>query len=451
MTRVNNRPFFAVAALCIALWLPAAVRAQSGSSINVFSPYSAYGVGEVNTPGSLASRSLGGTGVAQRSVSTVNLLNPAAYSATLSRSMLFSLSLEGGGYYNSQKQPDGSMARTSYNTVNFHDIALQFSIAKGLGIGFSLTPYSSVGYRFYDRQILGNVGLAEYDYTGDGDVTEVKLGAGWEIFKNFSIGVAAQYYWGDIERTYTTTIYPYTDTGSYPTVAGSSNYSISRIKGQVGLQYAPILNRRRILSIGATYDFGGNLEPRVTEKIYASTGGGYLQTISKDETGHLPLLLPHKLTVGLFYETNRFSVGVDYDYQDWEARNSRGVQLAGGGFEVAYCNTHTLRAGVEWTPNRNDVRQFIRRMHYRLGANYGNYHQQFDGRKLPQYAVTLGVGIPVRFGGFSSIDVGVEYGCRGTHEIIAQSVGIVKQHYVRFAIGFSFFGDDYWFVRPKYD
>ena len=63
-----------------AAMFPFAVSAQT-SSINAFSPYTMYGIGEQNTPGTLQMRSMGGAGVAMRSVSTVNLLNPAAYSA----------------------------------------------------------------------------------------------------------------------------------------------------------------------------------------------------------------------------------------------------------------------------------------------------------------------------------------------------------------------------------
>ena len=435
-----------LAAVLFAAATPCSLFAQ-GSSINAFSPYSMYGIGEINTPGSLPTRSMGGAGVARRDASGVNLLNPAAYSVTLSRSILFNFGLEGQNYYNSQPKPDGSTARTSYNTFNFHDIALQIPLAKHLGLGFSLTPYSSVGYRLYDREILEDVGLAEYDYTGEGDVTEVKIGMGWEIFKNFSIGVAAQYYWGDIDRDFTTTIIPYTGTGSYPAAVGNSNYSISRIKGQVGLQYTPLLDRKRMLTVGATFDIGGDLEPRVTNKIVVNST---LESTAKADVDHLPIVLPRQLTAGVFYETTRVALALDYVYQHWGSRNEV-AETAAGGFEAAYCNTNTVKVGVEWTPNRNDVRRFLKRWHYRLGFNYGNYHQTFGGERLNQYAVTFGFGIPVKFGGFSAIDVGVEYGCRGSHDKVAENVGLVKQQYFKFAVGFALFGDDYWFVRPKYD
>ncbi len=446
MFKTKNSYLYALAIVCVAAVMPGVVRAQE-SSINAFSPYTMYGIGEINTPGSIAVRSMGGAGVAQRSVSNVNMLNPAAYSVTLSKSVLFNFGLEGQNYYNSQRQADGSTLRTSYNTFNFHDIALQLPIARHLGLGFSLTPFSSVGYRFYDRETLGTVGLAEYDYTGEGDVTQVKAGLGWEIFKNFSLGVAAQYFWGDIERNFTTTIIPYTGSGSYPAVVGNSNYSVSRIKGQVGLQYTPILSKKRILTVGATYDLGGDLKPDVTEKIITNSN---FESVAKNQVTNLPVVLPHRLTAGLFYETTKFSVAADYTFENWGKRNTYS-QMASGGFEVAYCNTSTIKCGVEWTPNRNDVRNFLRRWHYRLGFNYGDYHQTFGGERLHQYAVTLGFGIPVKFGGFSSIDVGFEYGSRGRDGMIRDNVGIIKQNYFKFAVGFALFGDDYWFVRPKYD
>lgn len=435
------------------LWVvfPAAVCAQT-SSINAFSPYSMYGIGEVNTPGSLPSRSMGGMGVAMRSPASVNLLNPAAYSVTLRKSVLFNFGLEGQNFYNSQRKADGSLAKTSYNTFNFHDIALQIPLTKGLGLGFSLTPYSSVGYRVsrieQNDQVWGDVGRVKYAHAGDGDITEVKVGLGWEIFKDFSVGVAAQYYWGDIDRSFSTTVVPYVGEGTYTAAMGTTNYSVSRIKGQIGMQYNVINTFKRTLTLGATFDIGGDLQPRITDRIYLND---LFETTVKDTDTHEKIVLPRQLVAGLFYETPRFAVGADYVYQNWGSSNPGVETITTGGFDVAYRNTHTVKFGVEWTPNRNDVRRFYKRWHYRAGFNYGGYNQTFGGMKVNQYAVTAGIGIPVRFGGFSSIDLGVEFGSRGSHANIADRVGLVKQNYFKFAIAFAMFGDDYWFVRPKYD
>jgi len=149
----------------------------------------------------------------------------------------------------------GANKSTAYNTFNFHDIAFQMPITRKLGLGFSLTPYSSVGYRTkyyhdYDPSdpVWGNVGRVQYNYQGEGDVSEVKLGLGWEVFKNFSIGVAAQYYWGSIDRDFIMTPTSITGEGTFASTVGLDSYTISTVKGQVGVQWSPILNQKRILT-----------------------------------------------------------------------------------------------------------------------------------------------------------------------------------------------------------
>ncbi len=430
------------------------------SSINAFSPYTMYGIGELNTPGTLSMRSMGGVGVAMRNTGMVNLLNPAAYSATPQKSFLFSFGVEGQHYRNSQND-SGIKKKSAYTSANFHDVAFQLPLGKRLGLGFSLTPYSSVGYRtkFYRAgdsldPVLGNVGPVQYTYQGEGDVTEVKAGLGWTIFKNFSLGVAAQYYWGDIDRSFVATVSSITGDGNFNSAVGSSNYSISSFKGQVGLQWSAILNSKRALTFGATFDIGGDLRPRVSETIYTSD---LYSTAVKDETQTLELVLPRQLAVGAYYQTVKWTLGADYVYQNWGARNSAPVRTSvgpsGESLEVAYTDTNTIKFGAEFTPSRYDVRHFFRRWSYRAGFRYGTYNQTFGGHHIAQYAVTLGVGIPIKFLGSSAIDVGVEYGRRGYN--VAERVGLVRQQYFKFAVGFSLFAGsengEYWFMRPKYE
>lgn len=451
-------------AVALTTLLPVAVGAQT-SSINAFSPYTMYGIGEQNTPGTLPMRSMGGIGVAMRGTGVVNLLNPAAYSAVPQKSFLFNFGMEGQNYYNSQSVA-GQNKSTAYNTFNFHDIAFQLPLAKRVGLGFSLTPYSSVGYRTqYDHPydpsdpVWGNVGRVQYKYQGEGDVTEVKLGIGWEVFKNFSIGIAAQYYWGDIDRDYvsmTTAIVPESGAG-FSSIVGNDNYSISSIKGQIGVQWNAIMTPKRALTVGAAFDFGGDLNPRVTS---TTTINNLTNTTVRDNTDNLALTLPRQLSLGAYYQTSRWTVGMDYVFQNWGGRNKGSVftGVTGSGadrtsYEVAYANTSTVKVGVEFTPARYDVRHFFKRWSYRAGFRYGNYHQTFDNRKLSQYAVTAGVGVPVKFLAISAVDIGFEYGRRGYN--IAERIGLVRQQYFKFAIGFTLFAGsengEYWFLRPKYD
>lgn len=430
--------------------LPWTAGAQS-SSINAFSPYTMYGIGELNTGGTLPSRSMGGVGVAMRKPGFINLLNPASFSSVPQKSFLFDFGIEGQNYYNSQ-QVDGATKKSAYNTINFHDIALQFPLARKVGFAFSLTPYSSVGYRTRSSQIDGRYGFADYLFEGDGDLTEVKFGIGWELFKNFSIGAAAQYYWGDIGRTFVMTPSNIVDNTTIASTVGKDTYTISRFKGQFGLQWTPVADSKRMLTLGATYDIGGDLRP---ERTYTVSVGNNSNATVVDDTGHLALSLPRQIAAGVFYRTPRLSLGFDYVYQDWRSANS-GLEVAtAAGYEVAYANTNTFKIGVEYTPNYMDTRRFLSRWSYRAGFRYGDYNQTFGGRRLAQYAVTVGFGIPVRFLSASAVDVGFEYGYRGRGGNIAEQTGFIRQRYFKFSIGFSLFASpntqEYWFVRPKFD
>lgn len=444
----------------VALLLPVVAEAQT-SSVNAFSPYTMYGIGEQNTPGTLRMRSMGGVGIAAREASMVNLLNPAASSAAPRKTFLFSFGLEGQNYYNKQTVNEVEK-HSAYNTFNIHDVALQMPLAKRLGLSLSLHPYSSVGYRtsyYHDlnSDLTGQVGPMLYTYQGEGDITEVKLGVGWEVFKNFSIGAAVQYYWGEIERNFVMAPTSIVGEGSYLSTVGLDQYDISSFKGQVGVQWNLIFNPKRILTLGATFDFGGDLKPTQTSLIYNANNNS---TEVKNEEEQLSLVLPYQAGVGLFYRTAKWAFGVDYIYQNWGGRNKESIKTGLSGsdatdyYTVAYTNTNTIKAGVEFTPNRYDVRHLLKRWSYRLGFRYGTYNQTFNGEYLDQYAVTAGIGIPVKFFGISMIDVGVEYGLRGTN--LAPKLGLVSQQYFKFGVGFSLFAgaaenNEYWFTRPKYD
>lgn len=429
--------------------LPWTASAQS-SSINAFSPYTMYGIGELNTPGTLPTRSMGGVGVAMRNPGFINLLNPAAFSTVGQKTFLFDFGVEGQNYYNSQKV-EGATKKSAYNTFNFHDIALQFPLAKKVGAAFSLTPYSSVGYRTRGAAIDGQFGWTEYLYQGDGDVTEVKFGIGWEVFKNFSIGAAAQYYWGDINRTFVMTPTNIVDNTTIASTVGKDNYSVSRLKGQFGVQWTPVVNNKRMLTLGATYDIGGDLKPQRSHTIYV---GNNSSASVVDDSRHIALSLPRQVAAGVFYRTPKISLGFDYVYQDWRSVNTA-EETTASGYEVAYKNTSTLKLGVEYIPNFMDTRRFLNRWSYRAGLRYGDYNQTFGGKSLQQLAVTVGIGIPVRFLSASAVDVGFEYGTRGRSGNIAEGVGFIRQQYFKFSIGFSLFASpnsqEYWFVRPKYD
>ncbi len=459
MQALKTRIFRAI--IAIVLLLPMGAAAQNlHSSVNTYSPYSMYGMGELATPGNAIQRAMGGIGVAMYSTNMTNMLNPAAYGFTPRQSFLFNFGIEAGHYRNSQAKfgSSASEAKTAYNSVNIHDVAFQMPLAKGLGLGFSLTPYSDVGYSMYNDDlssgVAGNVGRVRYQYYGDGNVTDVKVGLGWAPFKKFSVGVSMIYYWGNISRSYNAMVSDViTGSGEYSSTVGKDTYDVSKIKAQFGVMYSPILNNERVLTFGATYDLGGALEPDMKKYVYVDNL--LTSVVREQEEKSLPLRLPSQVVAGFFYQDPKVRFGVDYVYQDWGNQNTDYMESGGRGVHVAYTDTHTIKAGFEIIPRFTDVGNYLNRMSYRIGVRYGDYYQTFGGSTVQQYAITAGIGLPIRLFGRSSVNIAFEYGHRNPAEdtimINDVKVGMVKQNYYKMSLGLTLFGEDKWFHRYKYE
>ena len=445
--------------IAILLLLPASAAAQMlANSVNTYSPSSMYGLGELSSKGNVVQRSMGGIGVAMWTNNMVNVMNPAAYALTPQQSFLFNFGMEGAHFRNEQtKYGTDKKIETAYNTVNIHDIAFQMPLAKNLGLGFSLTPYSSVGYNMYgddlSQDIAGNVGRVRYQYLGDGDVTEVKAGLGWKPVNSVAIGVAAIYYWGNIERSYETKVSNITGDGAYSSTLGVDTYDVSRFKLQAGIMWNPIYRDERILTLAATYDLGGPMKPSMMKYVYVDNV--LTSVVRQENDSALPLRLPHQFSAGFFYQTLKIRVGADYVYQNWGSQNSSFIESGGKGVHVAYTDTHTIKAGFEIVPRASDVTHYLNRVAYRIGARMGDYYQTFGGSRVKQYAVTAGVGLPIRLFGRSSVNVGFEFGMRRPEsdniKVGEEMVGMIKQTYFKASIGLNLFGEDRWFVRYKFD
>lgn len=436
----------------MATLLSGSVRAQE-NSLNVFSVYSMYGLGILDTQGTSSTISMGGAGVASRSRTTVNMLNPASYSTALSKGILMEFGVDGSMYNSSQVVDAERLSSRSY-TANFHDIALQIPVAKGLGVGFSLSPYASSGYQISDSFLTDTADFVQYVFQGSGTVTLVKFGVGWEVAKRLSIGLAGQYYWGNLDREFSAVTTNIITPGTAISAAGVDNTSISRMKAQVGVQWAPYVSEKgnESLTLGATFDLGGDLNPRYARVV---SGSGYddYEIFAQNDTTKISVVLPRQLSVGATYNSSKLTLSLDYTYQNW-VNGNEDVVYTSSGADVVYNNVHQLRLGAEYVPNRMDVRKYMRRMSYRGGVRYGGYQYTFGGEKIPQYAITGGVSFPLNMIGISRINLGAEWGGIGsTKDITIDSgtLGLVRTNYLKLSLGITLFGDDYWFQRPQID
>ncbi len=421
--------------------------AQTTATKNTYSIYSMYGVGNIATQGTLSTRSMGGAGLANRSAAKINLLNPASYSIAIRQGILMDVGFEGSLVTNSQKS-GSTVSHSSYLAGTISNIALQIPIAKGFGIGFSLAPYSTIGYNIntYDTT-QPDIGLMTKNYQGSGEITVVKFGAGYKLAKNLSVGLSANYYWGLIDRYYSLMIYPIDGTNEMSPMQAVDGTYVSKILGQVGVQWDAYAKNYTRISVATTYDMGGNLAPEDDLIVTSGSADDVQGLTSVDDTISPALYMPHKITVGATYQDRKWHAAADYSFDVW-ARN--GSEMSSNGIDVAYCNVSTMKMGLEYTPNKLDSRRYFRRASYRVGTRIGNYYQTFDNKTLMEWSMTAGMGLPINMFGMSNVDIGVEYGSLGSLKSVG-GANLVRQNYFKLAVGITLFGDDYWFQRIKFD
>lgn len=413
------------------------VYAQDGT-INIFNPYSMYGIGAISPQGTPSSLSMAGAGVASRSVLDINTQNPASYSMASAKSFLLSFGMLGENNY-----LKNSFTKTSHNSFNLSDVSLSFRLAKRLGFGFTMSPYSNVGYYISRNEsnpdIIESVGKVEYRNSGTGSVNRLKTGFGWMPLKNFSFGVNYVYYLGSIDKFSQTLITPIINSNQYRNTVVSETQRLNQSAVEIGLQYSFVFKNNRSLVLGAVYQPKIKSSIKDTREGYLYEGSFLADTIFSS-VGKMKYSVPNKVILGATYKTTKLNLSVDYEYNQW-----------GGTLEnepenrLKYVSTHQGRLGFEYIPNRFDIRSQLKRWTYRVGVRYGNSYMNMNGQDIKEYAVSFGLGIPIQRGGFSLLNIGAEFGKQGTTKN-----GLVANRFARVFLGFSLFANNEWFIKQKF-
>ncbi|MCR5018811.1 MAG: hypothetical protein K6A64_08450 [Bacteroidales bacterium] len=410
--------------------------AQDNGTYSGYSPYSVYGVGPLHQAGTAYNRSMGGVGIASRNNRFVNILNPASITARDSLSFMADFGLDGrASIFN-----DGQY-RSGNNLFNISDFVLSFPIYRHSAFMVGITPYSDVGYKFVDKDYgaasIAENGIRTSTYAGGGSVYQLFAGAAVTLWKRLSIGGEYIFYFGDIERS-SKDVYSKSD------VLGQTQSYIYQITGHSfkgGLQYEqPIGNDR--LTFGATY----LLEAPVSGyRTYSSARviSGSSETPSEEEVKVDGIRFGSEAGFGLAYQVaDKYRFEVDYTMSDWKNSGFDAMPgLSNENFSSGLA--HSFKAGVEYTPNRFDIRYYMKRVSYRAGIYYDQSYFMVNNQPVNDIGITVGATFPV-FRWYNGLTVGLQAGQRG----VAGS-GMVRERYFGFSLGANIF--DIWFQKPHYE
>jgi len=439
-----KRIFSRAILLAVLVSAGSAAYAQSGEYLS-YTPYSIFGIGDLSNQGSAYNRSMGGVGVASRNVRYLNTLNPASVTARDSLSFLLDFSLTNNNTL--YRQGDNRSAR---NITNLSNLGVSFPIWRSLAMTMGVAPYSSCGYIFSVKEtdpvaIANNGNITYYDY-GQGGLYRLYGGLGYALTKSLSIGAEADYIFGSSTKYFTET---FSNTG-VNTVKDTYTLNLSSFTGKFGVQYEQKLGSKTKLGLGATYTLASNLNGTV-DYTHQSVGSVENVTVSSwsDTLSNNPgkVRLSGELAVGVSLNfEERLRLELDYIRADW--RNTgmgtvEGFSCSNSALPFRAGVRQSYRAGMEFTPDRYNVRYYSRRISYRAGAYYNNEYYTVGGSEINSFGITLGATLPV-FRWYNGLSVALDLGQRGTTDS-----ALVRERYARISVGLNL--HDIWFQKRRYE
>ena len=421
-------------ALVLLMFTAGSLSAQTDGTYGGFSPYTVFGLGQMHQGGTAWNRGMGGVGIAARNHRFINILNPASITARDSLSFMADMGI--GGRMSLFKEGSKKGFQT---TFNIDDVAISFPMWRHTAFMVGVTPVSDVGYGISSRGMDVYTQQQVYSSAGNGGTYQVFAAAAATFWNRLSVGAQFNYVFGNISKLSSIS---YGD-DSYRSIVVGDSLQVHSFTGKLGVQYEQPITTGTYVTVGATYKFSS---PILGHSLHHEEYGSYYtkttETIDLKGKG---LRFGDELGVGVSYRRgDDLLIELDYTRSNWS--KTRLDQVKGfsnvGDAVFAPSVGQSFRAGAEFTPNRNDIRYFMRRCTYRAGVYYDQSYYTVDGAHVNSIGVTLGMTLPV-FRWYNGLSVGLELGRRG----LASSQ--VKENYFGFNLGFNIF--DIWFQKRAYE
>ncbi|NNK76315.1 MAG: hypothetical protein HKP42_09680 [Maribacter sp.] len=409
--------------------------AQNGS----VSPYSYFGIGDLQSNGTIENQMMGGIGMFADSIH-INLKNPAALSkmgVQFGEDFGNTTYTFGLSHDRVNLESNTEAQRSSVTNVKYVSIAM--ALRKGLGIGFGIMPYSYVGYNFVSEGTNENDELVTNVFEGNGGLNKVYFSIGYEFVKNLSVGVTANFNFGKLR---------YERLQSIENIQlGTFDNRSSRINGMdfnYALNYNPTIKGKYKLFASARANTQANLVSKNEQEIgsISTTTGQIIESIEVDldavNLRNTELKIPTAFIFGLgFGEHRKWFLGAEYSFQGFSSFSNDFIDVD----NVVYEDSSSFAFGGFYIPDHSAFSGYYKRITYRAGLHFDQTGMVVNNKEINNFGITFGLGLPMR-GSFSNVNLGFEIGNRGT-----TAADLIKENYFKVNLGLSL--NDIWFRKRR--
>ena len=395
-----------------------------------YSPYSYFGVGETNFSATVENQMMGGNTAYYDSIHQ-NMNNAASMSKLKFVNYSIGVDIKNTSYLSESNNESSTAAAINYISVAIPTKVLSFS--------FGIKPKTSVGYLLENDDKTQSI--AELNrFTGSGGISNAFVSIGFELFKNWGIGVSSSYAFGNLNHYHTKileNIELYTRVSSESSVSGL-DYNFSTV-------YQKTFNNKTTLYTSIVYQPEANYKSKNNQSISTINPNGNfggdseiidLSSIGLDETN---VKIPSSLSFGLgFGEDKKWYFGLNYLKTDEGGFKNELMALD----NVEFKSSQTFSVGGFYLPKYDSFTNYFKTITYRVGLRYKNGGLYVNDQQINEIGLNFGFGIPLA--GISSANLGFEFGQRGT-----QKASLIKEKFFSIRLGVSL--NDLWFIRSLYN
>jgi hypothetical protein len=371
------------------------------------SVYSSIGMGNPLDFRSPAGASMSMSGVGIWSFNTINNSNPAHWGGSFFTMATASLSMKNF----SASDNFGDQKNTM---INFTQIQVVLPVWREIiGVSISIQPLTESRFSFVEEGTILAADSLGYllDRRGDGGLNSLEIGIGARVAEWLLIGYAPSLVFGYYENRNVTLF----DRSGFSDV----NYTVGTRHKGFGNRFGILASHRGLFRsndrvvLGSTVNLPVRLDSRRKMTTQVITGfppqRKTIELFSEDYYGKGKTELPVEMNTGLTYYANPYLLfASEFLYQNWgEYKNFE------GNTEDFLKNRTKYSFGIQYDARRRGESGFINNFIYRFGVSYDDGHLTLNNTSIETIMISAGISIPSAFFG-SSIDLGVDYGVRGT-------------------------------------